>query len=497
MPGGGLLALLALVIIAPLLGLIAGTGNTLIIVFLGLIVGTVLISASPAGLLWISLIGGLVVSGLLELYLPNMQILRWAFAGAAILLPLAAILKNILTQPSSMDAMPSLFYWCVAFIVVAFLSTLLNWHGIGQAIFGWKSYFQAWGLLIGLALLGTTLPMLNKMHKIFLSIALLQVPLALQQFFVLVPKREGLQHGIVPVDIVVGTFGGSLMGGGANAALAVFQVFISGVLLSLWRNGAIPRFWTFVLVSILLVPIFINESKISVLYLILVFFIVFRSEIIGRPVRFIAMSGLISAMAAGLVISYSMLHESSKDKSPEALVEHVIEQNTQEGVGYGIYSLNRFTALRFWAEERDRYGIANLLIGHGLGESRDERTLLELSHTMASSRYFGMGIGLTAVTSLLWDVGIIGLFAILAMFVSAFRLAGKLARHHAASPLKRGLYQGIQAGVAILVLSLAHKNFFVYQLEFQTFVLFIMGFLVHAARHMNKAGEAENQAALI
>lgn len=484
-PAGLFISMFMLIIIAPILGFLAGTGNLLFIVLLVLMVVTALISATPGGLLWISLVGGLLVAGLLELYLPNLQIIRWAFAGAAVLLPISAIVRNMLARSSRITPMPTLFYWAMAFIVIAILTTVLNWYGVGSAIYGWKSYFQVWGLLVGLALLRQTPVLLTQLPKIFLVFGLLQIPFALHQFVYLVPQRVGLQHGIVPVDIVVGTFGASLMGGGANAALAVFQVFLSGVVLALWRTGAISRFWAFVLVSLLLVPIFINESKISVLYVILVFAIVFRAEIFERPLRFLAMSGLVSAVALGLVFSYASLHESSKYKKPQDLIEHVVEQNTQEGVGYGTYSLNRMTTLRFWAEERKRYNVVNFLIGHGLGQSRDERSLLEFSQTMAVSRYFGMGIGLTTLSSLLWDVGVIGLVVMLGMFVSAFRLAGKLSRHSATSPWDRGWFQGIQAGIAVLTLSLAHKNFLVFHMEFQTFVLFLMGYLIHAARSLD------------
>ena len=472
-----------LVIIAALTGLVAATGDLLIIGFLVVTVLIIVLATNPGALLWISVLGGLIVSGLLELYLPNLQIIRWAFAMAAILLPVAALIRNMRPTAVALFPMPALFFWAMAFLLLCLVTTTLNWHGVGQAVFGWKSYFQVWGLLIGLALLRQTPSLFNSLPKTMLLIGLIQLPFALQQYLFLAPQRVGLQHGIVPVDIVAGTFGASLTGGGSNAAMAVFQIILASVILALWRSGALRRFWVLPLAGILLVPIFINESKISVIYILLSYLIIFWTDVVKRPLRFIAGFGFIAAMAVGLILSYGALHESSAYKSPMALVEHVIEQNTRKGVGYGTYSLNRTTSLLFWAEEQNRYGLASALLGHGLGESRDENTVLGLSQSMAVNRYAGLGIGLTSVTSLLWDVGVLGLLLMLGMFISAYRLAGKLSSIHAGSPWQSGWYKGIQGGIAILTLGLAHNNFVVYHFEFQTFVLFVMGYLIHAARH--------------
>lgn len=481
---GWWIAMVPLVIFAILIGSVAATGDLLIIGFLVVTVAIIFLATNPGALLWISVLGGLIVSGLMELYLPNLQIIRWAFAGAAILLPIAAVIHNMRPTTVALSPMPALFYWGMAFLLLCLVTTTINWHSVGQAVFGWKSYFQVWGLLIGLALLRQTPSLFNSLPKSMLLIGLIQLPFALQQFLFLAPQRVGMQHGIVPVDIVAGTFGASLTGGGSNAALAVFQIILASVILSLWRTGALRRFWVLPLAGILLVPIFINESKISVIYTLLSYLIIFWPDVVKRPLRFIAVFGFIASMALGLILSYGALHESGEDKSPMALVEHVIEQNTQQGIGYGIYSLNRTTSLSFWAQEQHRYGLASTLLGHGLGESRDEQTVLGLSQSMAVTRYAGMGIGLTSVTSLLWDVGILGLLLMLGMFISAYRLAGKLSSIHADSPWQSGWYKGIQGGIAILTLGLAHNNFIVYHFEFQTFVLFVMGYLIHVARHI-------------
>ena len=91
---------------------------------------------------------------------------------------------------------------------------------------------------------------------------MLQLPFVAHEYLVLVPKRVGLGGGIVPVDIVAGTFGAILEAGGANAVLAAYQVIVVACLLALWKNGALSGFKAAVLSLMLLSPMVVNQAKI-------------------------------------------------------------------------------------------------------------------------------------------------------------------------------------------------------------------------------------------
>jgi hypothetical protein len=95
-----------------------------------------------------------------------------------------------------------------------------------------------------------------------------------------------------------------------------------------------------------------------------------------------------------------------------------------------------------------------------------------------------MGIGLTGLSALLWDVGLIGTLLVGLMFLSAYRLAGRLAQATSGNPLAMALFKGLQAGVAILALSIAHKSYFVFEMAFQTLFVLIIGYLIYSARHL-------------
>lgn len=475
------LVLVGAILLALLLGLLSGIGNVLIS---GALLGLMMVAAAagaPRLVFWFAVIGSVVVTGLLELYLPRLQVLRWVFAGSTAVFLAAVLLTHFArsTAPPA-ERQPLLTWAMVAFIVVFTASMVINWRGSVTAILGVKNYFQAWALFFGLAWMAAWPGLERSVPRVLLIVALLQLPIVLHQFLFLVPLRAAA-GGLTPVDVVAGTFGASLAGGGNNAALAMFLIFVSAVLVSLWRTGAIRTrmLW---LLPILLTPIFLNESKVSVVYLVLAFVIIFRREIIERPLRFLVLAASVSTLGFGLILSYAALDQSNRFTSPAQLVVHVVRQNTEEGKRYGDLLLNRTTSLTHWAEERARYPLVHTLIGHGPSESKLASGVLETSGNLAERRYPGLGIGVTAVSSILWDFGVVGLLAVLLIYVAAFRLAGRLARRHRSSPYLNGLYMGVQAGVAILALSLLHKASFTFHLGYQMFTLLILGMLVAAWR---------------
>lgn len=473
--------LLGALLLSLLFGLLLGTGNILVSGFLLGLVGVVLAVGAPRALFWASLVGSLVLAGLLELYVPGLQALRWAFAGSTALFLAAVLLQQFgVRSGTPPQPQPMLTWAMLAFIAVFALSLVANWRGGVNAVFAAKNYFQAWGLFLGLAMMPAWLGLHRTLPKVMLAIALLQLPFVLHQFFYLAPMRSAA-GGLTAVDVVAGTFGASLAGGGNNAALAMFLVIVAAVLVSMWRTGALGGRWLW-LTPLLLLPIFLNESKVSVVYLVLAFVIIFKREIIRRPLRFIGLSIAVAIIGAGLILSYAALHQGSRATTPGELVEHVIRQNTEEGERYGSLLLNRTSSITHWWEERERYSALHALIGHGPSESKLATGLLDEANNLGSRRYPGMGIGLTSISSVLWDFGVLGLVSLATIYLAAFVLAGRLARRHQASAYLGGLFLGLQAGVAILALSLLHKASFTFQLGYQVFTLLVLGFLVAAWR---------------
>src|SRR5690606_5031324 len=132
----------------------------------------------------------------------------------------------------------------------------------------------------------------------------------------------------------------------------------------------------------------------------------------------------------------------------------------------------RWTALTFWWQRQKFASPLETLVGHGPGSSRVEEDGLDLAHTLAERRYGGRQIGYTAVAALLWDVGVLGLLLVLGLFWAGWRQARRLVRHYQGrDPTRAGIAEGLSATMVILTLSLAHKDFFVFHIPYQTMLV--------------------------
>ena len=180
---------------------------------------------------------------------------------------------------------------------------------------------------------------------LLLGIAFLQLPFVAQQFVILVPARKGLP-GIVPADIVAGTFGGSAIGGGANSLLALYLLSVIAVLIALWRSGALAgRRWLLSAAGLLMPPLFLNESKASMVLLVDIFSGHLPQRHSPAPDTFCW-----NFLGVGYPVGCTaiFLHHDQRqgrEQDPIYYLEHAIEQNVSEGYRYGAYNLNRVTAL--------------------------------------------------------------------------------------------------------------------------------------------------------
>ena len=478
---------MGLVFFSLMFGVAASIADPLIISVLIGLFGSFVMLFFPNLLLWIIVLGGLVIAGVLEIYLPTLQILRWGFAGASMLLLVAVLFRDyIFARPvpgHREAALPAIFLWALAFLALCVITTILNWVSIGHTLFGWKGYFQLWGLFLSLALARQTPTLFRRAPGLLLGIAFLQLPFVAQQFVILVPARKGLP-GIVPAGASSLAPLAAVHWWWCQYVLALYLLSVIAVLIALWRSGALAgRRWLLSAAGLLMPPLFLNESKASMVLLVVSFLVIFRKDIRLHPIRFAGISLALATLLVALLFSYTMISDRAVNKDPIYYLEHAIEQNVSEGYRYGAYNLNRVTALKFWAEERHRYGVKELLIGHGLGESRDQVGAIDLARdTLASVRYRGVGIGISSVSGLIWEVGLIGAFVVVAMFLSAFRLAGRLAQQ-GRTTWEQGWFSDLQAVVAMFALSLLHNNFFLFHFEYQVFLLLLSGYLTHTARY--------------
>jgi len=366
-------------------GILIGTGETKIPLAIVFALAGVCVVFFPRPLFWGTVILGLVVAGFTRLYVPALQEVRW------LLVPLSmALIVHGLVSPRDDEPIefPAFLWFAIAFIMVLCLTSMINSVPTKVSALGIKGYLQVWGLMFGLALIPFRRETTNTLLKLMLLIAFIQIPLAAHQFFVLVPQRYGLGDGIVPVDVVAGSFGAHRFGGGDV----------------------------------------VTESKIALIYLIVAFVLLAWSFRLGKPSRVIGMTGGFVALTVIIISALiAFAPKANQVRSLSDLIEYTWNYNVRSDTSYGG-RLSRAGSYRYWAAEHGLSAPVSTLIGNGAGVTRKETK----SPVLSTESLFDMEleVGRTGATAVLWETGIIGLAFVIGMFVSALRLAGRMARRY-------------------------------------------------------------------
>lgn len=456
------------------LGLVAVTANPIFVALAtAALVGPMLI-AKPTWIIWLVLVLGVVVAGLVPIWADGMAGRAvWGISALCFLLMLGALFR-VVTKPGLADGTPAFVWLALAFMVYALVISLMRWSSVYEVAAGFKRYFQAFGLIFALCWLTVTSQDVQRWRLFFLIAALLQLPFAVYELLHIVPLREGFRFaypGMVPVDAVAGTFGTFLYQGGANAEMATFLIIVLVFLMARFHQRLLSAKLMLTLALLVLAPLFLGETKVVVLFLPLAFIVLYRQQLLGNPLYALGglVGGLILAVAA--LLSYVAV---TKSGNVDNLVYDTLRYNIGNQ-GHGNWKLNRTTAIKFWAERQSLDDPASAIVGNGLGSSHDN------TGGSTALRYPGFGIGLTAASTLLWDLGLLGLGLFLSILVAAWRSASKL-RLHCKDPAVQADTLAIQAALMLFGFYLIYRISLLELLSFQIVFAATLGYLAWLMR---------------
>ena len=461
-------------------------GGAVAIGVCGLDLGVALLQV-PRVMVWVIILGGLGVVGLVELYLPQFQAIRWGVAILSICVGLVSAVARLAEKQQKGKAVTgsaALVTTLLLFACAALLSAAAGGSPLGSVVVGLKNYFQMWGLMLALAWLGYKPVDASRFITFLGFLAMTQLPFVLHQFLVLIPQRSGVadgERGIVAVDIVAGTFGGDMGGGGRTADLAVLVAFAIVLFFAQWKQGVRQARSALWCVALAFTPILFNEAKLALVLIPLGLFLLFRDMLVRRPLAWLMGAGGLTLCMALVVVAYSFLPgaESQKSKSVADFITSSIEYNAGDQ-GYGFSILNRSTVYPFWWAEHEKTGdLLHVLLGHGPGFSNS--TAIDRGDIAQASRYAGYDIGLTGLSSLLWDTGLLGTSAFVVMLIMAYRLGGHL-RKKWAGTVHEPAVMTTQIGIVMLAFSLLHNDFVTFDIGFQTLLAMLIGYLFAMSR---------------
>lgn len=479
---GWLLFSATIVLVALFAGWVAASGSVFLIGIISALLCGIFLLFAPIPLMWFVIVGSTIVAGLTSLYVPEAGPLRWAFVIAAVFLGVAAFLRHLLEKMNAQQTAGGTFnpmlFWALLYFLIVVISSLYNGGANFGSVIGLKNHFQVWGLIFAFMLVPLALRQANAFLYYFLFLSAIQLVPVLHQYLVLTQARVGLTK----VDVVVGTFVGSMHGGGANALLAMVQVVSIAILAGFWRRKRIGSAFMVAASLFLLIPTLLNEAKIVLVALPLALGVVFRDYLKRRiAVALLGTAMIVPLLAAILWAQAEIMreHNAGKNRDLDSFVEQTVDYNLGER-GYGRYVLNRTTVYSFWWSQHGPANFLETLIGHGAASSKDSDAGLS-EKTFAKTHYPGYGIGLTGISALLWETGVLGLVAVVGLFASAFRVAGRLAEHYRDTQTGMNL-RAAQAGVAVFAASLLHNQSFVFELGYQAVLMLILGYVAAVSR---------------
>jgi hypothetical protein len=467
-----IVAILAMIVLAVLTGLIATTANPVLIALVVGLMGGVALLMVPRVSIWIIIVFGLT-SGFFVSLLPGLSKVPWALTLLSMLLLLPGLIKF-----TEVKKIPVFIWISLIFIFYALLVSVTQWNSLPQLFAGFKRYFQMYGLMFALVLLAFKPEDYKHWLKLMLIIALVQLPFALFEHFILASMRLGRGVGAAEAsDVVAGTLGANMEGGSANAEMATFLIMAMAFLVARWREGLIEKSRTMLLCLVCLLPLGLGETKVVIVLLPIVWLILMRDDIKKKSGRFVLQFlGLLIVTSILGLIYLGLNNGVSGDVLSQTLNYNVGSQ------GYGNFILNRTTVIGFWWANHSWNDPVVLLFGHGLGSSYFSPGNSVPGHVAV--RYIGYGIDLTSASSILWDTGLLGLLLFMAIFVAAWSTAGRL-RKISDTRFVRADALAIQSCIVVLLIFVFYDSALVNMQSFELICALILGYLGYLARKEN------------
>lgn len=461
----------ASLLMAILFGLVSTSTNLILISFaVALFIGVFLLNR-PIWIVWIVLSTGLLVLGILPIYNDSLDSKAgWAISLLCFILMALAFFKSA-TTPDAREGTPAFIWLLLVFFAYTVLNSIVQCYSAEEFIGGFKRYFQLWGLLFGLCWIAFDDRPILLWRKFFVIVALVQLPFAIYELITLVPLREGLVEslpGMVPIDVVAGTFGANIYGGGNSGEMSTFLVIVLAFLLSQKMQKTLSLGRLALLIPWVLAPLFLGETKVVVVMLPLAFMVLYRRELVARPHYALIALAFGSLLAVCMGYAYMSVSHMSMDE----LIADTLRYNVYEA-GYGSKLLNRTTVLTFWANQQGAHDPVSFVFGNGLGSSHQNQEGLG-GHI--ESRYPYYGVGLTGASVLLWETGVFGCGLLIAVFSCAWSAAGRLYRE-SISPIVRADANAIQAALTLFAFHLFYNSSLLEAVSFQIVFAAVLGYL--------------------
>ena len=436
-------------------------------ILLGLI-GCVVTIFKPRISLKFLIVFSLLIVGPIQFFIPELTYLRWTTQLLGIFL---VCLGFILIPVHKPTFVPTSIKFIGLFLLCMIVSVLINGN-YTDFVYDTKNYIAFLCIpLLSLTIADDDFP--DFIFKFYEILAIVQVPFAVVQYFFF---NKVSMH--MPGDIVSGTFGGVKQGlGGPNSELSIFMMCYIFFILLRWVYGNAGIVKTTLLVLYSSIPILLSHSKAIVLFIFVSYLVLLPIFFSKKKIQTIA----VSIMLFLFLTAVGLYHYNSRwSYTSKEFVAKDFSSYVDQSIGYNLESKNkreltRLTALSFWFDNHDfSLNPIETLLGHGVGSSKI--TGVHIGSLVTSGEFKGYTLSITSCPKLLWEIGMVGTFCFIFIFVSTFIASIKVARRTSNTDLKCFSYICMLFSV-ISIIMLFYRNSFFSTQAFSALTMVHIGFV--------------------
>ncbi|MGK5079747.1 hypothetical protein [Janthinobacterium sp. HLX7-2] len=369
-----------------------------------------------------------------------------------------------------------------AYLLCYMVSIVLNRPSTGQLMSALKSNLPVFSVLLAFYWFAWRPVALEKLWQALIWIGVLQLPVVLYQHFFVSSKRD---NGF---DSVVGTFGGTPLGGGLSSMLVLFIVAVSVYALARWNRGLMSRPLALLIFAIGLAVILLGEVKAAFIWLPLAVFIVLRQRIMKNLFSVMAYGILAVALIGSIYFVYNALYW-GQSQSRSASLEGKFDAAggyffDTHGVNYLTGEISRGASLALWAKDATA-SLPKRLLGYGPGASKSSSSIG--GSGVIARRYAPLNVDATTVAVLLWDVGILGAAAYSLMALGGVILGWRYIRRGQGSAAQMAIVEASVAVLVIYVSLLVYNRTMLDEPTVQLLYLFCLGSVIQICRYGHAA----------
>lgn len=416
-----------------------------------------------------------VIQGIAEEFF-KLRFAVWMGSALAVFFLARAMLEVTVFQRSNRDAQAVTTPGTIAIFTVAGIYLACFFFGLAMGSGTVKQNISA--LRFGLPMFGVLLAMyyieiprarMKFLWAMIVVIAVMQLPLVIYQHF--------FGMGLIGWDAVVGTFGH-----GMSPVLVLFSLVAMLYGVACWIRGIMPAWLVLLIFVIGMANILLGEVKAVALWLPLGLLLIMRKRVLKNILAFITYSCFIAIFMSATFVAYKSMYWGDGAK-----MGSTVKQNLDKAGGYffdpyeikyGTGEVSRIASLYLWYRDPLPSAV-NRLIGYGPGASQiGEGT----GYGVVAMRYRPLQINATALSMLLWDVGILGAISFVLMLVCGIGVGWRYIASGHGTPREQAIVDTSMVMLVLLITSLVYNRTLLDTSTVQLLCFFCLGCIVQYSR---------------